>query len=226
MIKKIFLFSSLIAVSGLIWTFTGGAKQHQEVQIKNAPNGQSTGSTTIVSKTPLQTTPGHQPEENPATESGNRPRLPQQPEQNRPLEELDLWVASEQPSEAHTDDIPVHSIKVNPNDLQQFTVGQTLLLEIPGQAPKMKSQLTKTYNDPGGIKVWQGQLTDEPKYTNVMITQGKIQTHITIASSRGNYSVVVNNQTGDGTIMDESQINERLAPIDDGIVFEGTSPLH
>lgn len=131
---------------------------------------------------------------------------------------LRLWQAAENDSSTTVDGMPATRLQVDPERLRQLHVGQTLTLDIPHQGNTLEAKITSTHNDPGGVKVWRADIADAREEAGVIITQGKIQTHLIIASEKGNYSVVIDNKTGQSTLIDEGEINARQAPFDDGIV--------
>lgn len=111
-------------------------------------------------------------------------------------------------------------LQVNPDHLRQLRLGQTLILDIPDSNVLIESELTDTYNDPGGVQVWQGHINGEVDEAAVIVSRGKTHTHLIIASEQGNYSVVINNQTGESTFIDEGIIQDRQAPIDDAVYVD------
>ncbi len=115
------------------------------------------------------------------------------------------------------DDIPATRIQVNPANLEEFSVGQTLILPTP-DGDMIEADLTGTHNDPNGVQVWQGDIIGARKEAAVIITRGELQTHMIIANESGTFSVVIDNRTGTGTLVDEGHIKELQAPYDDGIV--------
>lgn len=129
-----------------------------------------------------------------------------------------LWQTAENDSSTIIDGMPATRLQVNPERLSQLHVGQTLSLEIPHEGITFEAKIASTHNDPGGVKVWRADIADGLDEAGVIISQGKIQTHLIIASEQGNYSVVIDNKTGESTLIDEGEINARQAPFDDGIV--------
>ncbi len=128
-----------------------------------------------------------------------------------------LWQPEENDPNTTVDGLPATRLRVDPERLRQFHVGQTLTLEIPQEGTAFEAQITSTHNNPTGVKVWRADIADALEEAGVIITQGKLQTHMVIASEQGNYSVVIDNKTGESTLIDESEINARQAPFDDGI---------
>ncbi len=101
--------------------------------------------------------------------------------------------------------------------------------ELPDGKGPIESEITDTYNDSTGVQVWTGQIKNDVRHASVIITQGTKQTHVVIASTRGNYSGVIDRQTGAATLINESAIQERQQLIEDGIVYrpgEGESETH
>ena len=140
------------------------------------------------------------------------------------LPEIELWQISDRASPLVVDGLPATEFKLDPKRLQNLQVGQTIRFDLPENNMPIEAEITGTYNDPGGIQVWKGQIKDEVRHSSVIITQGAEQTHIIIASTQGNFSLVMDNQSGMSTLVDEGTIHERQSPIDDGIVFQPDEP--
>ncbi len=131
---------------------------------------------------------------------------------------VQLWdLSGDDDAAIAVDDIPATRIQVDPAHLEEFSVGQTLILQTP-DGDTIETDLTTTHNDPNGVHVWQGDIAGARKEAAVIITRGEIQTHMIIANDSGTYSVVIDNRTGAGTLVDEGYIKELQAPYDDGIV--------
>lgn len=132
---------------------------------------------------------------------------------------VQLWTLSGEDDESIViDDIPATRIQVDPAHIEDFSVGQTLLLPTPN-GEMIEADLTATHNDPQGVHVWQGEIPGARKETAVIVSRGEVQTHMIIASESSTYSVVIDNRTGAGTLVDEGAIKELQAPFDDGIVL-------
>ena len=143
-----------------------------------------------------------------------------------PLEEegavttdIDLWQLPEEESHTMVDDLPAVNFAVDAKALARLQVGQVVRLQLPGGEGEVEAEIMSTYNDPAGVQVWTGKIKNEVNQASIIFTRGEIQTHIVIASTRGNYSAVVDNRSGDGTLINESTIHSRQLPFDDGIVY-------
>lgn len=130
---------------------------------------------------------------------------------------VQLWDISGDESSTLVDGIPATPIQVDPAHLEGFNVGQTLILPTP-DGDMIEADITDTRNDPNGVHVWEGNIANARNEAAVIISRGRTQTHMIIASDSGTFSVVVDNRTGTGTLVDEGHIKEHQAPIDDGIV--------
>lgn len=139
---------------------------------------------------------------------------------NPPPDRIHLWQTPEADASVSIDGVPGVRLQVNPEHLRQLHLGQTLVLDLPDSSTPIESALTDTYNDPGGVEVWQGYIDGEVDEAAVIISRGKTHTHMIIASEQGNYSVVIDNQTGESTLIDEGYIQDRQAPIDDAIYVD------
>ena len=137
-----------------------------------------------------------------------------------PPASVQLWQTPASDATVDIDGVPGVQLQVDPEHLRKMRLGQTLVLEIPGSSTVIETELTDTYNDPGGVQVWQGHINGEVDEAAVIVSRGKTHTHMIIASEHGNYSVVINNQSGESTFIDEGYIQNRQAPIDDAVYVD------
>lgn len=135
---------------------------------------------------------------------------------------LSLWKIPNRDAKVEIDGLSAMQFTIDLDLLKTLHVGQVMELELPHGNGVIEAEITRTYNDSGGVQVWNGRVENEFRHTGVIITQGRKQTHIVIASSEGNYSALIDNQSGITTLIDESAINERQKLFDDGIVYRPT----
>jgi hypothetical protein len=126
--------------------------------------------------------------------------------------ELSLW-SRDSLSEADQYGMPVHLTQVDPTLLDQFSVGQTLELSLPGRSDPLRSTLEQTRNN-AGAAVWQGKLIDGDEAESLTVVRGQIETHITVATLDGTLSVIIDNQSGKAVITDENELVLRADPND------------
>ena len=133
--------------------------------------------------------------------------------------DIDLWQLPEEASQTLVDGLPAVKFSLNPKLLTGLQVGQIVRLQLPDSAGDIEAEIRETYNDPAGVQVWKGSVKNDVHAASIILSRGEIQTHIVIASTQGNYSAVVDNRSGDGTLINESTIHSRQLPYDDGIVY-------
>ena len=123
-------------------------------------------------------------------------------------------------------DIEINTVKakqfdVDPSLLEQFHVGQNIEFETLGGQQTLNSRLTSTSNQLGGVAVWKGQIKNGHPNDNVIITRGKIETHVVVSTTEGTYTTIIDNKTGSATLVDEGEIIAGQLPTEDGIYVEG-----
>lgn len=133
--------------------------------------------------------------------------------------EIELWQLPEGESDSIIDDLPAVNFAMDPKALERLQVGQVVRLQLPDGEGEVEAEIVTTYNDPAGVQVWTGKIKNDANQASIIFTRGQIQTHIVIASTQGNYSAVIDNHSGDGTLINESTIHSRQLPYDDGIVY-------
>lgn len=136
-----------------------------------------------------------------------------------PATEVDLWELPPDGPTTLIDDLPTAVFSMDAKTLSNLRVGQLVRLQLPDGAGEVEAEINETYNDPAGVQVWTGSIKDDVNQASIIFTRGETQTHILIASTQGNYSAVVDNHSGDGTLINESTIHSRQLPYDDGIVY-------
>lgn len=133
--------------------------------------------------------------------------------------EVDVWQLPQEETTVEVDGLPAVTLTLDPAVLSSLQVGQVVHFALPDGAGDIEAEIRQTYNDPTGVQVWKGRVKNDVNQASIIITRGEIQTHIVIATTQGNYSAVVDNRSGDGTLINESTIHSRQLPYDDGIVY-------
>ena len=133
---------------------------------------------------------------------------------------VEFWSVDGHFSATEIDGVPATVLQIDSENLQRLRVGQTLIFPIPHLRSALEAQVLSTYNDPLGVKVWQGDLADSHPDAGFILSQGEHETHLVIFSETGSFSAVINNITGQATLIDEGEILSRQAHIDDGILLE------
>ncbi|MDE1461947.1 hypothetical protein [Spartinivicinus poritis] len=117
-----------------------------------------------------------------------------------------FWQETGQQQSVDKFDIPVDHLQVDPSYIEQIQVGQVLEFPIPELNKSFITKLTDTANSFNGVHVWTGVIVDGDPTENVIVTRGKVQTHITISTREGIYSAVVDNGSGETQIINENNI--------------------
>ncbi len=227
MSKKVWLAGGLLALVCVLYHFIGSAVKLPD-PMRTEPAIPSPEPATHRPETPLADARTHvHSATNPGGIAPTDQHASTQPALPAPVTEstsaparIQLWDAPASDMIVDIDGIPGVRLQVDPENLRKMRLGQTLVLDIPGSSTIIESELTDTYNDPGGVQVWQGHINGEVDEAAVIVTRGKTHTHMIIASAHGNYSVVIDNHTGESTFVDEGHIQNRQAPIDDAVYVD------
>lgn len=138
-----------------------------------------------------------------------------------PPSHISLWQPDQNQPDAEVEGIPVKRLQTSPADLNQLHVGQQIELAIPQLDKTVEARIETTKNQLNTVQVFKGPLIDGHKKDNVIITRGKTQTHVVIATREGVFSAVIDNATGKTTLTDEGEIHERTSGEDDSVPLEG-----
>src|SRR5690606_40850643 len=95
---------------------------------------------------------------------------------------VQLWQTPEDDAAVDIDGVPGVRLQVNPDHLRQLRLGQTLILDIPDSNALIESELTDTYNDPGGVQVWQGHINEQVDEAVVIVSRTVTNIQILTAS--------------------------------------------
>lgn len=117
----------------------------------------------------------------------------------------------------------MYTTKVNPEQLKQFHVGQTLTFSTPGNNTPINAEIDKTYNQGRFAKVWNASVSGSPE-ESLTITQGKIETHMVIVSEGAVYTAIIDNKTGETVIVDQADLAEKTIPYEDGVPLPVEQP--
>lgn len=134
---------------------------------------------------------------------------------------IDLWQVEPDDQDAYVDGIPATRVHTDPSLIEQFHVGQELGLFIPKKNLEIKTAIDSTHNQSANVNVFVGRIIDGHPKDNVIVTRGKIETHVVISSARdGTYTAIIDNQSGETVIVDQADINANQIPFDDAILVE------
>lgn len=134
---------------------------------------------------------------------------------------VDLWQADQQSPDTLLDGNPARRLQTSPGLIEQFHVGQTLRLRIPQSDTTIETQLDSTHNQTANVHVFLGRVVDGHPEDNVIVTRGKIETHVVISTLEGTYTAIIDNATGSTVMVDQADINARQVPFEDGIAVPG-----
>ncbi len=116
---------------------------------------------------------------------------------------LALW----QPARAHVEarrDLPAEPIEADPQAFENLTVGQPLELAIPQEASPVFGVVSETHDQLGGaVRVWSGPVDGSHDSASFTISRGATTTYITVATGTNIYEVSVDNETGEGSVVNE-----------------------
>jgi pyruvate/2-oxoglutarate dehydrogenase complex dihydrolipoamide acyltransferase (E2) component len=149
----------------------------------------------------------------PAAQANNLPVLPAKAATTTPsASSVSLWDATSL-QEVENHGITQHLTQVDPQLLDNLSVGQQLALALPGRSSPTRSTLSETRNTAGSA-VWQGSLLDGDEVESMTLVKGALETHITVATLDGSLSIIIDNATGKTVITDENQLVLRADPND------------
>lgn len=131
---------------------------------------------------------------------------------------LELW-DSAQLREGVEDGIPVAYATVPPALLNSLHLGQTLSLALPGRRDPLRALLEQTRNG-SGVAIWQGVLVDGDPAETLTLVRGALETHLSVATLQGSYSVIIDNRSGKAVITDENELAARANPHGDTLDYQ------
>ncbi|MGQ7273283.1 hypothetical protein [Marinobacter sp. V034] len=138
-----------------------------------------------------------------------------------PQQRVELWQVDAADPDTTVDGIPATKMTVEPELLSSMHVGQEVTLPIPALNRSVTATLTSTHNQINNVEVFKGPITDGNDKDNVIITRGKTNTHVIVATREGVFSATIDNRTGSATLTDEGDINGRIDTGDDTMTVPG-----
>ena len=114
-------------------------------------------------------------------------------------------------------------IQTDSEALASLQVGQVVEFFVPQLGESFLSEIDSTSNQWGDVKVWKGKIQDGEDKSNFIMTQGATMTHVVLATSKGVYTAYIDNETSEGTIVDDREYTGRLADVDDSVPFQHNS---
>ncbi len=138
-----------------------------------------------------------------------------------PDQSISLWEMDT--SEKFEEDTTIEHeerIKTRPEVLAQLQVGQVLDFFIPQLGESFQSEITSTSNQLGNVKVWKGDIqNEEQEKSNFIMTQGAVMTNVVLSTAEGVYTVHIDNETGEGTVIDDREYTNRMSNTDDSVPY-------
>ncbi|MBU2712540.1 hypothetical protein [Zooshikella harenae] len=119
---------------------------------------------------------------------------------------IKAWEINDQQPIVEENGLHVAHAQINTGVIENFAVGQTLTLPLPHINDVVDMKLTSTRNALDDVNVWTGQKVNGESFETVSISRGAKQTYMTVATAAGVYTVTIDNQSGNTTIIDDSEI--------------------
>jgi hypothetical protein len=117
------------------------------------------------------------------------------------------------------------SITTNPEVFENLQVGQVLDFFVPQLGESFQSEVTSTSNQFGDVKVWKGDVQgEEQDKSNFIMTQGEKMTNVVLSTNEGIYTVNIDNETGQGTVVDNREYSSRMSDVDDAVPYYYDEP--
>ena len=136
-------------------------------------------------------------------------------------ESIELWVPKMTDDHVQNETIEHEEpITTNPEALANLQVGQVLEFFVPQLGEAFQSEIESTSNQLGDVKVWKGNIEGEgQEKSNFIMTQGEVMTNVVLATAEGVYTVHIDNETGEGTVVDDREYSSRINDNDDAVPY-------
>ncbi len=124
-----------------------------------------------------------------------------------------LWKKAVNPSEFKKKDpmdtdIEMAYIQAEPDRLANLVEGQTVQFEIPQTQKTYQGVVESQYKQfDGKVSVSKGRLEDGDELTSFMLTRGPDTTVVMVVTDDGVYQIEIDNQTGQGTVIDDRALD-------------------
>ncbi len=139
---------------------------------------------------------------------------------------LPLWEQGELENPLEEDSIEHQEpIKSNPQVLASLQVGQAVDFFVPQLGETLQSVVRSTSNQYGDVKVWEGDIQgEEAKKSNFVMTQGEKMTLVVLSTSEGVFTASIDNETGEGSIVDDREYTNNMSDTDDAVLYYYDNP--
>lgn len=144
------------------------------------------------------------------TAQANGKGAPATPQDSASEAPLALWTP-ESLEAAEQDGLTVYRTQTAPELLGTFAVGRTLQLGVPGSQEPLRATLEQTHNT-GTTAVWTGAVEGGSDADTLTVVKGRLETHITLATTEQTLSFVVDNATGATQVTDQNELLMRATP--------------
>lgn len=128
----------------------------------------------------------------------------------------ELWQAKQLRESALADGTPQYHTDIDTAWLSELSVGQELVMGLPGVEQPVRVQLDSTHNN-AGVPVWQGALPEGSEIERMTLVRGALETHISVTTLQGTYSVIIDNRSGRTVVTNENDLARRADPHGDTV---------
>jgi hypothetical protein len=133
-----------------------------------------------------------------------------------------LW-SFKSSSETGDRGIPVYRLQTNTSYLDDLQPQQTFSITLPEINTFVEATLTSHYQATANVDIFEGPITNFGTTDHLIISKGKIETHIIVSTEKGVFTGRIDNSTGETTLVNESHANPELgsdadfinAPVED-----------
>jgi hypothetical protein len=126
----------------------------------------------------------------------------------RDRQALSLWQQADQDNNVISpDQLRIERVIADPAVLNQLEVGRKINFFIPHTYETVSARITAQQPSNNGVKVYDITLNDNIPLTGAQIVRGKKSTEATVITEQGTYTVSIDNKTGEGSIIDDSDLN-------------------
>ncbi|MFE8072347.1 hypothetical protein QQM79_14920 [Marinobacteraceae bacterium S3BR75-40.1] len=158
-----------------------------------------------------------------AASAGNPLRVAQAQTAGVPPDEktepTSLWPQNHWETQASADGFTLYHTRADAEQFSQLSPGATLSIPLPNSRQPVRAHLTKQKEGYQGLPVLTGPIGEaRPTLQDITIVRGRQDTHITLVTRDGTWTAVVNNQSGETTLVDErDRMKTQYLDPDDGI---------
>lgn len=105
--------------------------------------------------------------------------------------------------------------------LDALAVGDQLRIHLPDGHGQWLGEIEEESEGVHGVRVWSGNLPDAGPFGGLSVVRGNLETHLTIITDESTWVAVVDNQTGQTTMVDERErMQYQYLSEDDGALPE------